>query len=325
MGKAERITLKEAGALIQDGDMLSFSGFTIWRRPMALVYEMVRQGKKNLHLFEVNGGTHTEVLAGAGAVKIWESCWVGHELYGKLGEGVARGQCEKSMIVEDYSHGQAVARLLAGAYGLPFFPTALSMGTDILNPQYDMLKIAGLRDGSNPKIPRQKYTVSGDPFYDMGEILLMPAANPNWALVYASQVGDEGTMRVNAQTYTDAEVIKAADKVIVLAEEVVPDSYLRSEPEKNIATGYSIDYVVELPWSAHPTGSQGYYDVDADFIRNFYSASKSKAGYDKWAEEWIFGVDSHEQYLEKLGISNLEKLRANKVLGYSTRVKRGSR
>ncbi|HBK53165.1 MAG TPA: acyl CoA--acetate/3-ketoacid CoA transferase subunit alpha, partial [Syntrophomonas wolfei] len=127
------------------------------------------------------------------------------------------------------------------------------------------------------------------------------------------------------QTYTDAEVIKAADKVIVLAEEVVPDSYLRSEPEKNIATGYSIDYVVELPWSAHPTGSQGYYDVDADFIRNFYSASKSKAGYDKWAEEWIFGVDSHEQYLEKLGISNLEKLRANKVLGYSTRVKRGSR
>ncbi|HBK53000.1 MAG TPA: acyl CoA--acetate/3-ketoacid CoA transferase subunit alpha, partial [Syntrophomonas wolfei] len=67
MGKAERITLKEAGALIQDGDMLSFSGFTIWRRPMALVYEMVRQGKKNLHLFEVNGGTHTEVLAGAGA------------------------------------------------------------------------------------------------------------------------------------------------------------------------------------------------------------------------------------------------------------------
>lgn len=325
MARAERITLKEAGALIQDGDLLSFSGFTIWRRPMALVYELVRQGKKNLHLFEVNGGTHTEVLAGAGAIKIWESCWVGHELYGKLGEAVARGQCEGSMIVEDYSHGQVVARLLAGAYGLPFFPTALSMGTDILNPKFDMLKKAGLRDGSNPKIPLQKYTVAQDPFFEMGDILLMPAANPNWALVYASQVGDEGTVRVNAQTYTDPEVIKAADKVIVLAEEIVPDSYLRNDPEKNIATGYSVDYVVELPWSAHPTGSQGYYDVDADFIRKFYSASKSKDSYDKWAEEWIFGVDSHEQYLAKLGITNLEKLRANKVLGYSTRVRRGSR
>ena len=65
MAKTQRVTLKEAASLIKDGDLLSFSGFTIWRRPMALVYELVRQGKKDLHLFEVNGGTHTEVLAGA--------------------------------------------------------------------------------------------------------------------------------------------------------------------------------------------------------------------------------------------------------------------
>ncbi len=325
MGKPQRISLKEAGNLIQDGDMLSFSGFTIWRRPMALIYELVRQGKKDLHLFEVNGGTHTEVLAGAGAVKMWESCWVGHELYGKLGEGIARGQVEGTILIEDYSHAQVVARLLAGAYGLPFFPTALSMGTDILNPKYDMLGKAGLRDGSNPKIPLKKYDTIQDPMYDMGELLLMPAANANWALVYASQVGDEGTVRVLGQTYVDQEVIKAADKVIVIAEEIVPDSYLRQEPEKNIAPGYAIDYVIECPWGAHPTGSQFFYDVDADFIRQFYAASKSKEAYDKWAAEWVFGVDSHEEYIQKLGVNRLENLRANSVLGYSTTMKRGSR
>ncbi|NLO20592.1 MAG: acyl CoA--acetate/3-ketoacid CoA transferase subunit alpha [Syntrophomonadaceae bacterium] len=325
MGKPQKISLKEAANLIQDGDFISFSGFTIWRRPMALIYEMVRQGKKDLHLFEVNGGTHTEVLAGAGAIKMWESCWVGHELYGKLGEGVARGQVEGTILVEDYSHGQMVARLLAGAFGLPFFPTALSMGTDILNPKFDMLGKAGLRDGSNPKIPLKKYDAIKDPMYDMGEILLMPAANPDWALIYASQVGDEGTVRVFSQTYVDPEVIKAADKVIVLAEEIVPDSYLRQEPEKNIATGYAIDYVVECPYGAHPTGSQFFYDVDADFIRQFYTASKSKEAYDKWAEEWIFGVSSHEEYLEKLGVDRLTKLKANSVVGYSTTVKRGTR
>lgn len=325
MGKPQKISLKEAANLIQDGDFISFSGFTIWRRPMALIYEMVRQGKKDLHLFEVNGGTHTEVLAGAGAIKMWESCWVGHELYGKLGEGVARGQVEGTILVEDYSHGQMVARLLAGAFGLPFFPTALSMGTDILNPKFDMLGKAGLRDGSNPKIPLKKYDTVKDPMYDMGEILLMPAANPDWALIYASQVGDEGTVRVFSQTYVDPEVIKAADKVIVLAEEIVPDSYLRQEPEKNIATGYAIDYVVECPYGAHPTGSQFFYDVDADFIRQFYTASKSKEAYDKWAEEWIFGVSSHEEYLEKLGVDRLTKLKANSVVGYSTTVKRGTR
>lgn len=325
MGRPERITLQEAASLIKDGDMLTFSGFTIWRRPMALVYEMVRQGKKNLHLFEVNGGTHTEVLAGAGCIKIWESCWVGHELYGKLGEMISNKQISQDIITEDYSHGHCVARLLAGAYGIPFFPTALAMGTDILNPEYDMLKKAGLRDGSNPKIPLKKYDIVTDPFYNMGEMLLMPAANPDWALVYASMVGDEGTVRVNAQTYTDAEAIRAADKVIVVAEEIVPDSYLRQDPRLNISTGYSVDYVVELPWSAHPTGSQGYYDVDAEFMRNFYQASKTQDSFDKWADEWIFGVKDHSEYLKKLGIEHLDKLRASSALGYSTRVKRGTR
>lgn len=325
MGKINKITLKEAAGLIKDGDMLSFSGFTIWRRPMALIYELVRQGKKDLHLFEVNGGTHTEVLAGAGCVKMWESCWVGHELYGKLGEAVARGQVEGSILVEDYSHAQCVARLLAGAYGLPFFPTALAMGTDILNPKFDMLGKAGLRDGSNPKIPLKKYDSIQDPMYDMGNILLMPAANPNWALVYAQQVGDEGTVRVLAQTYVDLEVIKAADKVIVIAEEIVPDSYLRDDPAANIAPGYAIDYVIEQPFGAHPTGSQFFYDVDADFIRAFYQASKNADAYKKWADEWIFGVDGFDGYLEKLGANRLLKLKANSVMGYSTTVKRGTR
>jgi glutaconate CoA-transferase subunit A len=325
MAKAQHISIKEAAGLIKDGDFLTFSGFTIWRRPMALVYELVRQHKKNLHLFEVNGGTHTEVLAGGGCVKIWESCWCGHELYGKLGEMIACGQVNNSIIVEDYSHAQCVARLLAGAYGIPFLPTALSMGTDILNPEFDMLKKAGLRDGSNPKIPKEKYIMLHEPFYDMGEIALMPAATPDWALIYAQTVSEEGVVRVNAQTYTDTEAIRAADKVIVLAEEIVPNEYLRREPSRNLAAGYMVDYIVECPWGAHPTGSQGFYDVDADFIRSFYNASKSQASFDKWAEEWIFGVADHGEYLKKLGVTNLEKLRANTVLGYSTKVKRGSR
>lgn len=325
MGKPQMVTVKEAASLIKDGDFITFSGFTIWRRPMALIYEMVRQQKRNLHLLEVNGGTHSEILVGAGCVNIWESCWSGHELYGKLGEMVAARHVKGDMIIEDYSHGHMVARLLAGAYGLPFFPTAEAMGTDILNPEFDALGRAGLRDGSNPRIPVKKYDFARDPFYDKGELLLMPAANPDWAVIYASQVGDEGTVRVNAQTYADAEIIKASARVIVIAEEVVPESYLRRDPEKNIAAGYAIDYLIELPWGAHPTGSQGFYDVDADFIRAFYQASKSQETFDRWADEWIMGVKDHSEYLRKLGVDRLESLRANTALGYSTRVKRGTR
>ena len=83
MGTNKRITLQQAAEIVRDGSSLTFSGFTIWRRPMAIVYELIRQHRKGLHLIEVNGGPHTEFLVGAGCVDIWESCWVGHELYGK--------------------------------------------------------------------------------------------------------------------------------------------------------------------------------------------------------------------------------------------------
>ncbi|HHY59570.1 MAG TPA: acyl CoA--acetate/3-ketoacid CoA transferase subunit alpha, partial [Clostridia bacterium] len=104
------MSVEEAVSLIKDGDTITFSGFTIWRRPMALIYEIVRQRKKNLHLLEVNSGTHGEILIGAGCVRILETCWIGHEMYGKLGANMARKVKSGELIVEDYSHYQMLLR-----------------------------------------------------------------------------------------------------------------------------------------------------------------------------------------------------------------------
>lgn len=325
MGSIKQLSLQEAVAMIQDGDCLAFSGFTIWRRPVAMCYEILRQGKKDLHLFEVQGGFHSEVLVGGGAVKLWEGSWMGQEILGKTGVNLSRKQVAGEVIVDDFSHGHAVARVMAGAVNVPFFPTALAMGTDILNPEFDGFAKAGLRDGSHPKIAREKYVTYKDPFFDMGEMLLMPAIKPNWALIYAPMVGNEGTVRVLAQSYNDQDVIKACDKVIVITEEIVPDEYLRRDPAANLATGYEIDYVVVCPWAAHPTGSQFYYDTDADFLRSFNASTKKQDGFDKFAAEWIYGVKDHWEYLEKLGVQRLENLRASQATGYSSRVKRGKR
>ncbi|WP_061214375.1 CoA-transferase [Syntrophomonas wolfei] len=121
------ITLQEAAALIKNGNCLAFSGFTIWRRPVAMCYELLRQSKKDLHLFEVQGGFHSEVLIGGGAVKLWEGSWIGQEILGKTGVNMSRKQVAKEILVDDYSHGHAVGRIMAGSVGIPFFPTALAM------------------------------------------------------------------------------------------------------------------------------------------------------------------------------------------------------
>ncbi|MGQ9556508.1 MAG: CoA transferase subunit A [Desulfurispora sp.] len=324
--KDKRMTIAEAVELIKDGDSITFSGFTIWRRPMAAVYEIVRQRKRNLHLIEVNSGTHGEILIGAGCVKIFESCWIGHELFGKLGANMARKLQSGELIVEDYSHVHMVMRLMAGAIGVPFLPTRASLGTDILNPKYDVLGKHGLRQGQNPVIPRQKFSYAKDPFYgEEGDIILVPAARPDVCIAHVQQVGDQGTVRVMGQRYSDAEAMKAAKTLIVVAEEIVPEEVIRREPTANLIPHYLVDAIVEQPWGAHPTGCFGYYEVDGAFIRDFYNKTKTQEGFDAWAEEWILKVGDFNEYLYKLGFGRLDTLRANSSYKYSTHVKRGAR
>lgn len=324
MATSKQMNLKDAIAQIQDGDMLTFSGFTIWRRPMAAIYELIRQKKRDLHLVEVNGGTHSDLLIGAGCVKIWESCWIGHELFGKIGANLARKAEAGEVVIEDYSHLQMLYRMAAGSMGLPYLPTYASMGTDMLNPEYDHLEKLGLRDGSNPKIPRKKYEVVSDPFYG-GELIHVPAVNPDWCIAHVQMIGEGGTVRVDGQVYSDEEAIKAADKVIVIAEQIVSEEYIRREPTRNLVAGHQISNIVEIPWGAHPTGCFGCYETDGTFINDFFTRTRTQEGLDAWVQEWVFDLPDFSAYLNKVGIDKLETIRANPAFGYSTKIKRGAR
>ena len=319
----EKITIKEAAEVVKSGSILSFSGFTIWRRPMAIVYEMIRQHKKHLHLLEVNGGTHSEFLIGAGCVDIWESSWIGHELYGKYGKNISRKIKNNEIIVEDYSHAEMAFRFAAAAAGMPFVPSQSSMGTDIHNPEYDMLEKSKLR-GSNKKIPLKKFQYMKDPFFNGGNYILLPAAKVDIAILSAQYVGEEGTVRLLGQKYTDIEAARAAGICIVVAENIVPEEYLREEPYYNAIPTFEVDYIVEAPYNAHPTGMYGLYDVDGDFIRDFYESSAFQESFDAFLKEWVYGID-HYGYLDKLGSKRLSILKANPVLGFSTNLKRGKK
>ncbi len=320
MSQDKHITIQQAAEIVKDGSSLTFSGFTIWRRPFAIVYELIRQYRKNLHLIEVNGGPQTEFLVGAGCVDIWESCWVGHELYGKYGANLSRKVANKEIIVEDYSHAEMLFRFVAGASGAPYAVTQTSLGTDIHNPEYDMLGRAGLRDGK--RIAKEKYVFTEDPFFDGGQLVHVPAAKVDVALLCVQQVGEEGTVRVNGQFYSDPEVARAADITIVMAEEIVPEEYLRRNADQNTIASFEVDHIVQCPYGAHPTGMFGHYDVDGPFLKDFYSGTRTQEGYDAFAKEWIHGLD-HLSYLEKLGWPRILKMRANSALNFCPREKKG--
>ncbi len=318
----KRITLQQAAEVIKNGSSLTFSGFTIWRRPMALVYELIRQRRQGLHLIEVNGGPQTEFLVGAGCVDIWESCWVGHELYGKYGANLSRRVGKKEIIVEDYSHAEMMFRFAAAAQGAPYAVTQTALGTDLHNPEYDMLGRAGKRDGK--RIAKHKYIFTEDPFFDAGAQVLIPAVKVDVAVLCVQQVGEEGTVRVSGQYYSDPEAARAADITIAIAEEIVPEEYLRRHADRNTIPSFEVDYILECPFGAHPTGMFGHYDVDGYFLKDFYSMTRTQEGFDDFAREWVFGQD-HISYLEKLGWPRMLKMRANSAMNYSPREKKGGK
>ncbi len=326
--KAEILTLGEAvKKYMHDGIMCAFSGFTGFNRnPVAFAWETVRQGIKDIHVLDRHGSVCTWLLNAVNAIKIQETDWFGWgEMAGKLDVNLERNYKAGKMILEDYAHGAIAMRFLAGAVGIPFIPYHAPLGSDLYNPRFDALGRAGLREGDHSKIPSKKFIEMEDPFYGEGDLVLLPAARPDLAVIHVSQAGEKGTARWRGVGTIDKEIAFACDKVVVICEEIVPESELRKTPEGNQIPYFVVDCVVEQPWGAYPSSVPFYYDYDAPFMRIMDAASRKEEDLKKWLDEWVFQPQSWEEFMEKLGARKLLDLKADSVTGYSTRMMRGKK
>ena len=326
--KAEIMSLPEAvKTYMHDGIVCAFSGFTGFNRnPFAFAWETVRQGCKDLHILDRHGSLCTWLLNTVGAIKIYETNWMGWgELAGKLDINLEKRYKAGEMILEDYSHGAIAMRFLAGAMGIPFIPYYAPLGSDLYNPDYDALGKAGLRDGKNPRIPKKKFIQLEDPFYGDGGLVLLPAARPELGIIHVAQAGDKGTARWRGIGTIDKEMAFACDKVVIIAEEVVPEAEMRKTPEANQIPFFTVDAIVELPWGAFPSSVPYYYDYDAQFMRDMDKASRKEQDLSKWLDEWVFSPKDWEAFVVKLGAKRLLDLKADSVTGYSTRMLRGKK
>jgi glutaconate CoA-transferase subunit A len=244
---------------------------------------------------------------------------------GKLDINLNNAYKEGKVILEDYSHGAMAMRFLAGAIGAPFIPYYAPLGSDLYDYKYDALGKAGKRDGKNPKIPKKKFIQIEEPFWGDGQVVMLPAARPDLAVIHVAQVGDKGTATWRGVGTIDKEISFACDKVVIIAEEVVPEAEMRKFPEANQIPYFTVDAIVECPWGAFPSSVPYYYDYDAPFMRGMDAASRNADDMKKWLDEWVFGPKSWEDFVVKLGAKKLLDLRADSVTGYSTRMMRGKK
>ncbi len=315
------VSLREAIQEIRDGDVILTGGIVEDRRPVAASMEMVRQGKKNLVLI----GTCSlsdDMLVGGRCIEAYRGCYTSNGAFG-ISPNMKRRTEEGTIITDEIGHIDLSLGVMAGQAGVPFLASKTCLGTDVLNPAYDNLSKAALVARDKEMLPKKKYVLMEDPFFGMGTVQLLPAIKLDVCICHVQMAGEEGTVRIDGSLTFDHLGAMSAKKVIVTAEEVVPESFIRRDPNRNCIPCTSVDMVVEMPWGAHPGQVYNYYDMDIPFIQEYAQACSTQEGFDKWAEIWIFNKNGHMDYLDKLGASRLEKLRAVPPYGYVPRTKGG--
>ena len=282
------VSLKQAIAdYVRDGDCLYAAGFT-HLIPFAAGHEIIRQGRKHLTLARATPDLIYDQMVAAGCADKVIFSYMGNPGVGSL--RIVRSAIEKGELAwEEYSHFGMITRLQAGASGLPFLPMNQTGATDL--------------EQANPLIKRVTDPYSGQ------EVIVVPALNPDVAIVHVQRADENGNAHLWGIIGEQKEVAFAAKHVILTAEEIVDESVIRSDPNRTLVPGFIVDAVCHVPFAAHPSYAQGYYDRDNEFYLAWDKISESAEATRKYLDEWVYGVQDREEYWQKLGATKHAQLK----------------
>jgi glutaconate CoA-transferase subunit A len=312
--KSKLMTAAEAvRRFVKDGDMIALGGFTVNRNVMAIAREIIRQGRRDLHLVMHSHGQAMDLLVGAGAVGRLELAYGGTGRFAPTGIRFRKAVQSGQVQVEDYSNFHMSLRFLAGALNLPFIPSRSGFESDVLAKEGFGPELRG-----RGRIPSHKAVVTGNPFSANPEpVVLLPALTPDVALIHAQYVSENGTVRIKGLTFLDIEQARAADRVIVTCEEVMPPGFLRQDPDQNSLPPFLVDAVVPAPFGAHPTACHYFYDYDPRHLNLYRQAASDEESFHRYLDEWVHALPDQEAYLAKVGAGDLMRIKANSSLGYA--------
>jgi glutaconate CoA-transferase subunit A len=288
--------------LVRDGDVVAIEGFT-HLICFAAGHEIIRQRKRDLTLCRLTPDVIYDQMVGAGVARKLVFSWLGNPGVGSL--HAIRRRIEDSdpelLEIEEYSHFGMVCRYVAGAANLPFFPIRSYFESDL--PE------------TNPRIVPMTDPYGGEAVY------AVPPLNPDVAIIHAQRADEWGNAQIWGIVGCQKEVAFAAKRTIVVCEELVGEDVIRADPNRTQIPGLVVDAVVVEPRACHPSYTQGYYDRDNRFYLEWDPISRDPSKLETWLEEWVYGLDGHQDYVEKLGANRWRELAAGD--GWSGRVNYG--
>jgi len=245
------ISLTEAAKHVEDGQTLALGGMTLYRRPVAFVYELLRRANRprDLTLLCFTAGYESDLLVGAGCVKTTRTAYFGLEAFGLAPMFTQMAQHGAIHITEE-TEASLVMGIRAQAAGLGFMPAAAWVGTDLTRLRPDVKAITDPYTGQNR--------------------MAFPAIPCHVAVIHALEADIHGNVKINNNLGIDLELVYAADTVIITVEKRV-DSLI-PDANSTIIPAPGADFIATAEKGAHPTSCHPLYPVAGFTLLDYIEA-----------------------------------------------------
>ena len=282
--------------------------------PFAAGHEIIRQKKRGLTLIGPISDILFDQLIGAGCVEKVIAAWVGNVMMGSA-YNFRRAVEEGGMKVVNMTNLTIALALQAAALGVPFLPTLTALGTDVARDNEFFAEIESPFDSRGHGRPREP-ALSGAEGSRASEarqrqpekLHAVRAIAPDVTIVHVQRADRGGNAHCWGNFGVMIEGVRAAKRVVVIAEEIVDPEIIASDPNRTVIPGFLVNAVVECPLGAHPSPVQGYYKRDDAFFQQYHEQTKTAADSEAWLQHWVYGVADRREYAGQLGAGREEAL-----------------
>lgn len=260
--------------------------------PFAAGHEIMRQKKRGLTLIGPISDILFDQLIAAGCAEQVIAAWVGNVMMGSA-YNFRREVEQGGLKVVNLTNFTVALALQAAAMGVPFLPTRTALGSDVARDNPFFAEI------NSP---------FGENHSGKDRLHAVKALAPDVAIVHLQRADREGNAHCWGNFGVMIEAVRAAKRVIVVAEEIVDAEVIASDPNRTVVPGFLVSAVVECRYGAHPSPVQGYYKRDNAFFRQYHEQTRTKADSEAWLQRWVEQVADRRAYMNQLGGCRVEEL-----------------
>jgi glutaconate CoA-transferase subunit A len=284
-GLREKVmSLEDAANLVADGDHVALGGCMLARTPLASIWALIRARKRNLVFSRSIASNEGDLFYVSGISRHYVTSWLSQGFIWGVSR-VMRHYTEKKLAVfEEWSHLAMGLRYRAGAMGVPFLPARTMLGSDVA------------------ALVKDRTREIDCPF--TGErLILLPALNPDVALIHVHRCDAYGNAQIDGLPFLDIDIAMAAKRVILTTESIVSTDQIRRTPDLTRIPFFTVDAVVEAPFGSAPYECHGCYEPFFSHL-DAYAAQVGKdpvAGVERYLEEYYYSPATWTDYVAKLG------------------------